>query len=314
MTLDPSPTLTPDLNGRRRVKVTPLDRLKTTAFFPVLTILFVLIVFWYAMVPVMNADVVRTTTENGETLSFSEVAALSYDMERPVLPAPHQIVFEIKKSVFDTSVTSKRSLVLHGLVTLNSTLLGFVFGVLGGILLAIAIVHVRILDKSLMPWIIASQTVPILAVAPIIIVVLGSQGITGLVPKSIISAYLSFFPVTISMVKGLNSPDALTRDLMRTYSASRAQTFVKLRLPASVPFLFASLKVSIAIALLGAIVGELPTGAEAGIGARLLAGSYYGQTIQIWAALFVAAVMAGGLVFAVGAAERVVNRMMGVRP
>src|SRR3546814_15757934 len=90
------------------------------------------------------------------------------------------------------------------------------------------------------------------------------------------------------MVKGLRSPDPLQRDLLRTYSASTGQLFWKLRWPASVPFLFASLKVAIAISLVGAIVGELPTGAQAGIGARLLAGPYYGQTVLIWAALVAA--------------------------
>ena len=299
---------------RRRVAVTPLDRLIAGAAPPIAVILVALLILWYAAVPFMNAGVVRTTTENGEALPFSEVAVLGMSLDRPVLPAPHQVWAELKKSVFDTAPTSKRSLVLHGLVTLQSTLTGFLIGVVAGILLAVAIVHVRLLEKSLMPWIIASQTVPILAVAPIVIVVLGSQGITGLIPKAIISAYLSFFPVTISMVKGLNAPDTLSLDLMRTYDASRWHTFFKLRLPASVPYLFASLKVSVAISLLGAIVGELPTGAEAGIGARLLAGSYYGQTVQIWAALAVAAVLAGGLVLAVGLIERAVGRSMGARP
>jgi NitT/TauT family transport system permease protein len=202
----------------------------------------------------------------------------------------------------------------HGWVTLSSTLLGFGIGALLGIVLAILIVHVRTLERSLLPWIISSQTIPILAIAPIVIVVLGSIGITGLFPKAIISAYLCFFPVTISMVKGLTSPDPMQRDLMLTYSASLAQTLWKLRLPASVPYLFTGLKVAVAISLVGAIVGELPTGAQAGLGARLLAGSYYGQTIQIWAALFAAAILASVLVAAVSLLERIVNRRMGVRP
>jgi NitT/TauT family transport system permease protein len=122
--------------------------------------------------------------------------------------------------------------------------------------------------------------VPILAVAPIVIVVLGAVGLRGLLPKSIISAYLCFFPIAIGMVKGLNSPDPIQRDLMRTWSATPSQVFWKLRCPCSVPFLFASIKVAITISLVGAIVGELPTGAQAGLGARLLAGTYYGQTLQ----------------------------------
>jgi NitT/TauT family transport system permease protein len=133
-------------------------------------------------------------------------------------------------------------------------------------------------------------------------------GLRGLLPKAVISTYLCFFPVAIGMVKGLRSPDPLQMDLLRTYSANRVQVFMKLRWPASLPFLFTSLKIAIAIALVGAIVGELPTGAQAGLGARLLTGSYYGQTIQIWSALVMAAALAGVLVGLIGVAERAVNR------
>ena len=115
------------------------------------------------------------------------------------------------------------------------------------------------------------------------------------------------------MVKGLSSPDPIQRDLMRTWSATPAQIFWKLRWPSAVPFLFTSLKVSITISLIGAIVAELPTGAQAGIGARLLAGSYYGQTIQIWAALVAASVLAVGLIGLVSLVERWVAQLMGAR-
>ncbi len=248
---------------------------------------------------------------SGQTDDIFARAKTSWSLDRPVLPAPHQVTGELWRSVFTVAPTKPKSLLFHSWVTLSSTVIGFLMGTLLGIVLAVAIVHVRTLNKSLMPWIIASQTIPILAVAPMIIVVLGSVGLVGLLPKSIISAYLCFFPVTIGMVKGLTSPDNMLIDLMRTYDASSAQILRKLRWPASLPFLFASLKVAIAIALVGAIVGELPTGAQAGIGARLLTGSYYGQTIQIWAALFAAAIMAAALVSGVGAAERMAARRMG---
>ena len=188
-------------------------------------------------------------------------------------------------SVFGYPPDSPRSLAYHAWVTLSATVVGFAIGAMFGIVLAVLIVHLRTLEKSLLPWIICSQMVPILAIAPIIIVVLGAIGIRGLFPKSIISAYLCFFPVTIGMVKGLTSPDPIQLDLMRTWSANKLQVLWKLRWPSSIPFLFASLKVSVTISLVGAIVAELPTGAQAGIGARLLTGSYYGQTVQIWAAL-----------------------------
>ncbi|MNI42987.1 putative aliphatic sulfonates transport permease protein SsuC [compost metagenome] len=165
-----------------------------------------------------------------------------------------------------------------------------------------------------MPWIIASQMVPILAIAPMVIVVLGAFNITGLLPKALISTYLSFFPVAVGMVKGLRSPELIQLDLMRTYNASTAQTFWKLRVPASVPFLFTSMKVAIAASLVGAIVGELPTGAVAGIGSKLLAGAYYSQTIDIWAALIAGSVLAALLVAIVALIGKLVERAMGAKP
>jgi len=283
------------------------------AVLPVLTVIGMIAVLWYGAAVWMNAAWVRDQAARaGATVSFAQILPQTLNQERPVLPVPHQVVAELWKGVAGQAVTSKRSLVYHGWITLSATLLGFAIGTGAGILLAIGIVHNRAMDLSVMPWAIASQTIPILAIAPMIIVVLNSVGVTGIVPKAIISAYLSFFPVVVGMVKGLRSPDAMQLDLLQTYGASRGQTFVKLRMPASVPYLFASLKVGVAAALVGAIVGELPTGAVSGLGARLLSGSYYGQTVQIWAALFAAAVLAASLVAVIGLAERLTLRRMGM--
>ena len=273
----------------------------------------VILVVWYIAAIPMNWVVTSPKIETAGG-GLSNILSFSWNDARPVIPAPHQIAAELWKSVFTVVPWSPKSLLWHGWVTLSSTLLGFVLGSLLGIVLAIAIVHVSFLAKSLMPWIIASQAIPILAIAPIVIVVLGSLGFTGLLPKSLISMYLCFFPVTIGMVKGLTSPEVMQLDLMRTYHASTSQVLWKLRFPASVPFLFTSLKVAVAIALTGAIVGELPTGAIAGIGARLLQGSYYGQTVQIWAALFMGSFLAATLVWLVGVVERFTLRRMGVKP
>ena len=222
---------------------------------PVAVIVLALIAIWYVAAFVMNASLIRGAFERaGTAYSLSDLIAGTMSSERPLLPAPHQIVGQFVDLVFGYPPTSNRSLVFHGWVTLSATLAGFAIGVVFGIVLAVLIVHVRALEKSLLPWIICSQMVPILAVAPIVIVVLGSIGIRGLLPKAIISAYLCFFPVTIGMVKGLNAPDPMQLDLMRTWSASKAQIFWKLRWPSSVPFLLASLKVAFAISLVGAIV------------------------------------------------------------
>ncbi|NNF71660.1 MAG: ABC transporter permease [Rhodobacteraceae bacterium] len=298
---------------------------------PILTVVAVLIGLWYAAVAPMNihgavdqaarAGVVVTPEAPADRRAMGRIALLTrnlaaapltYGLERPQLPAPHQVVAELWDTTVAKRITSKRSLVYHGWITLSATLLGFAIGTGLGIILAVGIVHNRAMDMSVMPWAIASQTIPILAIAPMIIVVLNSVGIQGLLPKAMISAYLSFFPVVVGMVKGLRSPDAMQLDLLRTYSARGSEVLWKLRLPASMPYLFTSLKVGIAASLVGAIVGELPTGAAGGLGARLLAGSYYGQTIQIWSALFGAAIVAASLVGIIGILQRVTLRRMGM--
>jgi NitT/TauT family transport system permease protein len=280
---------------------------------PVLTVVLAIVALWYAAAVWMNATwTYDQAARAGAEVSLGAVVADTMVQERPVLPAPHQVMAGLWDGLFGQAITSKRSLVYHGWVTLSATLLGFGIGTILGIALAVGIVHNRAMDMSVMPWAIASQTIPILAIAPMIIVVMNSLGLQGLIPKSIISAYLSFFPVVVGMVKGLRSPDAMQLDLLRTYNASARDVLWKLRLPASAPYLFASLKVGVAAALVGAIVGELPTGAVAGLGARLLSGSYYGQTVQIWAALFAAAIVAAGLVMLIGVIERTVLARMGL--
>ena len=133
------------------------------------------------------------------------------------------------------------------------------------------------------------------------------------VPKAIIAAYLCYFPVLVSMVKGLRSPSASELDLLKTYGADGLQSFFKLRLPASVPFLFTSLKVGIAAALVGTIVGELPTGAISGLGARILIGDQFGTPLAIWSALFAAAILAGVLVTLLDVIQRITLLKMGFR-
>ena len=290
-----------------------MSRLLDSTPAAITTVIAFIVVIWYGAAVYLNSAVLIDKYERQKTdWNFQLLVSDSWSMGRPVLPAPHQIMKDMKKSLFEHKITSKRSLVYHGGVTISSTLVGFVMGGVLGILLAIGIVHVPTLNKSVLPWIIASQTIPILAVAPMIIVVLGAIGLTGLLPKAFISAYLCFFPIVIGMVKGLRSPDPMHLDLMKTYNATQSQKFWKLRWPASTPFLFASFKVSIAISLVGAIVGELPAGARAGLGARLLTGSYYGQTVQIWSALIVASVIAATLVFLMSLMEKIVQKRMGV--
>jgi len=281
---------------------------------PVFTILFAITAIWYASAVWLNSAWAYDKAKRANvTISFSEMVSDTMMQEKPLLPSPHQVIKEIYKTTVLKKVTSKRSLIWHGWITLSATLLGFAFGTALGILLAVGIVFSKSMDMSVMPWVITSQTIPILAIAPMIIVVLNAIGVSGLLPKAIISMYLSFFPVVVGMVKGLRSPDQMQLDQMRTWSAPKTTSFWKLRLPSSMPYLFASLKIGVAASLVGAIVGELPTGAVAGLGARLLAGSYYGQTIQIWSALISAAILAASLVAIIGVIERITLRRMGIQ-
>src|SRR4051812_40761524 len=165
---------------------------------PVTTILIALVVIWTIAAILMNAPFQREMdTRANATPTTMEFIAKTLSQPKPTLPSPLQVAQNVYENTFLRNVTSNRSLVYHASVTLSSTAVGFAFGTLLGIVIAVGIVHIRALDRSLMPWIIASQTVPILAIAPMVIVVLGSINITGLLPKALISTYLSFFPVAV---------------------------------------------------------------------------------------------------------------------
>jgi NitT/TauT family transport system permease protein len=288
---------------------------------PVLGVLAVIVTLWYGAAVWLNAAwTYDQAARDSGTVTLSLLLSDTMAQERPVLPPPHQVAAELWKGLTAFNVTSKKSLVYHGYVTLVSTFSGFLLGSLLGILLAVGIVQSRTMELGLMPWAVISQTVPVVAIAPMIVVLSNSLGFgdhlgvsNALVSKTIIAAYLSYFPVLVGMVKGLRSPDQMQLDQLKTYSASEVQGFFKLRLPSSVPYLFTSLKIGIAASLVGAIVGELPTGAIEGLGARMLIGSQFGSPIIVWAALFAAAILAGILIFVVRAFESVVTRRMGVR-
>ncbi|MDA8586892.1 ABC transporter permease subunit [Rhodobacteraceae bacterium] len=302
---------------------------------PVLTVLIALIAVWISAVAPMNirqsldiaeragvSVVPESARVRSETSRFylmyrnPDEILRGYALDRPRLPTPKQVGQELWKTTGEMALKgrafSKRSLIFHGWITLQSTLFGFALGTAIGILGAVAIVCSRTAEMSLMPWAIISQTIPIVALAPMIIVLTGQLGIEErAVPKAIISAYLCFFPVLVGMVKGLRAPAREDLELLKTYNASGFATFWKLRLPASVPFLFTSLKVGIAAALVGTIVGELPTGAISGLGARILIGDQFGTPLAIWSALFAAAILAGALVTILTVLQKVTLKRMG---
>src|SRR6185503_3252350 len=194
----------------------------------------------------------------------------------------------------------------QALYTWREAAIGFALGAAIGVALAVAFVHFGFFERAVSPYVIASQTIPIVALAPMIVFFVG-QTMTSVV---IIATYLSFFPVTIAMLRGLRSPDPRSLELMRSYAASRRAVLWKLRLPASLPYLFTALKITATASIVGAIVGEGPGGIREGLGRALMFFSqqYAISPEKLWASIFVTAGLGILFYLAVVAAEQVVLR------
>ena len=194
------------------------------------------------------------------------------------------------------------------LFTAKEALLGFVLGALIGFGLAVLLAHSRILRRGLLPYIVISQTVPILAVAPMVVVGLGTKGVTPWISVAVIATFLTFFPVAMNTLRGLLSPDPRSLELMRSYAAYRRSVLWKLRVPASLPFVFSALKLSATACVIGAIIGETPASIQDGLGGAIVNFNQYYSTgpERLWATNIVCAVL--GLVFftAIVVAERLV--------
>jgi len=193
-----------------------------------------------------------------------------------------------------------------GIFTFREAFGGFVFGAVLGLALAIVFVHSPLLERALVPYVVASQTVPIIAIAPVVVIWLRG----GWLAVAVISAYLTFFPVTIAGLRGLRSPDPRALELMRSYASSSRDVLLKVRLPAAAPYLFAAFKVAATASVVGAIIGELPSGIRDGLGGAILNFNqfYVSGPPKLWAAIIVAAVVGIGFFGLVRAAEVVFLR------
>jgi len=180
-------------------------------------------------------------------------------------------------------------LVFAALYTWREAALGFLLGSLLGLGLATFFVHSRLAERAFVPYVIASQTVPIIALAPLIVFAMG-QGVLAVV---VIATYLTFFPVTIAMLRGLRSFDPRALELLRSYGASRSGVYTKLRLPASVPYLFTALKIAATASIVGAIIGEDTGAIQQGLGRVITTFNQYYATgpEKLWAAIFIAALL-----------------------
>jgi NitT/TauT family transport system permease protein len=179
------------------------------------------------------------------------------------------------------------------LFTAKEALLGFVIGGVVGFGLAVLLAHSVLLRRGVLPYIVVSQTVPILAVAPMVVVGLGTKGVTPWVSVSVIAAYLTFFPVAMNTLRGLLSPRPRDLELMRSYAADRRGVLWKLRLPASLPFVFSALKIAATASVIGAIIGETPASIQDGLGGAIVNFNQYYSTgpERLWATNIVCAVL-----------------------
>jgi NitT/TauT family transport system permease protein len=206
--------------------------------------------------------------------------------------------------VDDTTLAQK--LTEAALFTWRSAAIGFVFGAVLGLVLATVFVHSKLLERALVPYVIASQTIPIVALAPLIVFALGAN----VVSVVIIATYLTFFPVTIAMIRGLRSFEPRAMELMRSYAASRSQIYWKLRFPASLPYLFTALKISATAGIVGAIIGEGPGGISEGLGRLIITFNQYYITgpEKLWAAIGGTALLGVAFFLVIVAAEAIVLR------
>ena len=187
----------------------------------------------------------------------------------------------------------------HTLVTLEEVFLGFALALGVGIVLAVGIAYSRLLERSVYPFVIASQTVPVIAIAPLLLIWLGY----GLSPKVVVVALISFFPIVVNMVDGLKAVDDDMVNMMRTLGASRWQVFSKLQVPSSLPFLFSGTKIAIAVSVIGAVIGEW-VGARAGLGYLMTVSVPYFLTARVFAAIFILSVIGVALFMTIAVLER----------
>lgn len=289
---------TPELTTARLAR----PRIRPGNVGPMLVVAVVVLALYWPLMLWVNAGAARSILASGADLGCATPIACATQLRNPVLPAPGQFASGFKN--LSTPLTAPASAPYNTLVTAGETLVGLGIAAVLGVVLALLLVVSRAFERSIMPWLIASQTVPIIALAPMLAVVLGQYGVQGWVPKAIIAAYIAFFPVSIGVARGLRSPDRLQLDLMHTYNASASHVFWKLRLPASLPFLFTSLKVAATGALIGAIVAEISTISFSGLGKMLAENSRASDTVALWVIMVYGAVLGIVLVAFMGLLER----------
>ena len=272
---------------------------------PMLVVALAAITLYFPTMIWLNASQAQKLLSRGAVLPCGDALSCAFNLRSPIIPAPNQLLEDIPRLYWP--LTDPTTVPYNAFFTGLETLLGLLLGAIIGLGLAVLLTSSKAFERAVLPWLVASQTVPIIAIAPMLAVLLGANGVQGLLPKVLISAYIAFFPIAIGVAKGFRSPDPLQLDLMRTYNASSIQTFGQLRFPASVPFLFTAFKIAMAAALIGAIVAESSTITDAGLGRMLSENSRASDARGLWLVMIGSAMLGIALVSLVGVVERLVT-------
>ena len=243
----------------------------------------------------------------GETTEFK---LGQFTVNDRTLPHVHEIVGQLFEPSRRNGPLLIEVLWDAALFTAKEAAVGFFLGASFGFALAVILAHSNVLRRGLLPYVVASQTVPILAIAPMVVIWLGGRGLADWLSVSVIAAYLTFFPVTINTLRGLGSADPRAIELMRSYAASGWRVLWKVRVPASLPYLFAALKVSATACIVGAIIGELPASIQSGLGGAILNFNQYyvSSPPSLWATNLIAALLGITFFLAVVLAEKLIVR------
>lgn len=227
----------------------------------------------------------------GLLIALWELAVRIFDVQDWLLPSPSAIVTEL--------IDSFGSLMRHAATTGAEIVIGFGIAAAAAALLASAISWSRLMERSIYPLVIASQTIPIIALAPLLLVWIGPQ----ITSKVVVVVLISFFPIVVNLADGLRQTDGDMVNMMRTLGAGRRQIFLKLQVPMALPYFFSGLKVGAVGAVIGAVVGEW-VGARSGLGWLMKVSSPLFLTERVFAAILVLSVVAVMLFVAVKAAEK----------
>lgn len=268
---------------------------------PVLTVGIIGMLLYFPLMLWGNMGAAQNLLDSGADLGCPSAFSCAFQLRNPVVPAPTQLIEGFKSLSWPLSLDSAP---YNAWITFAETLGGLALAIVVGFVLAVLLTFSSNLRRSISPWLVVSQTVPIIALAPMLAVILGQYGVQGWIPKTIISAYLAFFPMALGLTKGLQRVDSNALDLMKTYHAHPLTVLLKLRIPAAVPYFFTALKVSAAAALVGTMVAEMSTISFNGLGKMLAENSRASDSTALWIIMAYSAGLGIFLVSLVGWIER----------